>query len=108
QQKPTLSPMFRATFSALRKLQPLGPRVLVKRTLAAKQTKAGVLIPEQVAGKVNEGTVVAVAAATKDWAPTVKVNDTVLLPEFGGSSVKVEGEEFFLYNEDSLLGVLQG
>ncbi|EKG06543.1 hypothetical protein TCSYLVIO_002349, partial [Trypanosoma cruzi] len=50
------SPMFRTTVSALKKLQPLGQRVLVKRTLAAKQTKAGVLIPEQVAGKVNEGT----------------------------------------------------
>ncbi|KEG06538.1 10 kDa heat shock protein [Trypanosoma grayi] len=99
--------MFRATSAALKTLQPLGQRVLVKRTLPAKQTKAGVLIPEQIAGKINEGTVVAVAAASKDWAPTVKVNDTVLLPEFGGSSVKVEGEEFFLYNEDSLLGVLQ-
>ncbi|ORC87626.1 10 kDa heat shock protein [Trypanosoma theileri] len=99
--------MFRATVPALRKLQPLGQRVLVRRTMPAKQTKAGVLIPEQIAGKVNEGTVVAVAAASKDWTPTVKVNDTVLLPEFGGNSVKVEGEEFFLYNEDSLLGVLQ-
>ncbi|CUG90291.1 10kDa heat shock protein, putative [Bodo saltans] len=99
--------MFRTTLPVLKKLQPLGERVLVKRTAAAKQTKAGILIPEQVAGKVNEGTVVAVAAASKDWTPTVKAGDIVLLPEFGGNSVKVEGEEFFLYNEDSLLGVLQ-
>ena len=99
--------MFRTTLPVLKKLQPLGERVLVKRTQAAKQTKAGVLIPEQVAGKVNEGTVVAVAVANKDWTPTVKAGDIVLLPEFGGNAVKVEGEEFFLYNEDSLLGVLQ-
>ncbi|KAH9598607.1 Pentatricopeptide repeat [Trypanosoma melophagium] len=100
--------MFRATVPALKKLQPLGQRVLVRRTMPAKQTKAGVLIPEQIAGKVNEGTVVAVAAASKDWTPTVKVDDTVLLPEFGGNSVKIEGEEFFLYNEDSLLGSFCG
>nr|CCC91293.1 putative 10 kDa heat shock protein [Trypanosoma congolense IL3000] len=99
--------MFRISAPTLKTLQPLGSRVLVRRTMAAKQTKAGVLIPEQVAGKVNEGTVVAVAAATKDWTPSVKVNDIVLLPEFGGSSVKLEGEELFLYNEDSLLGVIQ-
>ena len=98
--------MFRFTAPALKKLQPLGERVLVKRTQAAKQTKAGILIPEQVAGKVNEGTVVSVAAANKDWTPTVKQGDTVLLPEFGGNSIKIEGEEFFLYNEDALLGVL--
>ncbi|KAG5476087.1 hypothetical protein LSCM4_05043 [Leishmania orientalis] len=98
--------MFRFTAPALKKLQPLGQRVLVKRMQAAKQTKAGILIPEQVAGKVNEGTVVAVAAGSKDWTPTVKVNDAVLLPEYGGSAVKVDGEELYLYDESMLLGVL--
>ena len=100
--------MFRFSCPLLKKsLVPLGERVLVKRVLPAKETKAGILIPEQVAGKVNEATVVAVAAASKDWTPTVKAGDVVLLPEFGGSSVKVEGEEFHLYNEDQLLGVLK-
>uniref|UniRef100_A0A0A9WPY2 Heat shock protein, mitochondrial n=1 Tax=Lygus hesperus TaxID=30085 RepID=A0A0A9WPY2_LYGHE len=99
--------MLRLSSAMLKKLQPLGSRVLVRRTQAAKQTKAGILIPEQVAGKINEGTVVGVAAGTKDWTPTVKINDTVLLPEYGGSSVKIDGEEFFLYDESVLLGVLQ-
>ena len=100
--------MFRFSSPLLQKtLQPLGERVLVKRVLPAKQTKAGILIPEQVAGKVNEGTVVAVSAGSKDWTATVKVGDTVLLPEFGGNSVKVEGEEFHLFNEEALLGVLK-
>lgn len=98
--------MFRVTIPALKKLQPLGQRVLIKRTQAAKQTKAGILIPEQIAGKINEGTVIAVAAGNKDWTPTVKVNDTVLLPEYGGASVKISGEEFFLYDESMLLGVM--
>eukprot|EP00796_Vickermania_ingenoplastis_P009192 gene9192-6469_t len=100
--------MFRFTVPALKKLTPLGQRVLVKRTAAAKQTKAGILIPEQVAGKINEGTIVAVAAGTKDWTPATKVNDTVLLPEYGGFSVKVDGEEFFLYEESMLLGFRSG
>ena len=99
--------MFRVSMPMLKSLKPLGERVLVKRTLAAKQTKAGVLIPEQVAGKLNEGTVVAVGAGTKDWTPSVKVGDIVLLPEFGGNLVKIEGEELHLYTEESLLGVFQ-
>ncbi|CCW70195.1 unnamed protein product [Phytomonas sp. Hart1] len=99
--------MFRFTIPALKKLEPLGQRVLVKRIQAATQTQAGILIPEKVAGKINEGTVIAVAAEKADWKPTVKVSDTVLLPDYGGASVKVEGEEFFLYDESVLLGVLR-
>ena len=98
--------MFRFTTVARKQLQPLGERVLVKRMAAAKETKAGILIPEHVAGKVNEGTVVAVAAGSNDWKPTVKVGDTVLLPDFGGNSVKLDGVEYHLYEEASLLGVI--
>ena len=58
--------MLRLSFPMLKKLQPLGARVLIRRTQAAKQTKAGVLIPEQIAGKINEGIVVAVAAGNQD------------------------------------------
>ena len=100
--------MFRASSSLCKKaLLPLGQRVLVKRTLAAKETKSGILIPEQIAGKVNEATVIAVAAGTKEWTPMVKAGDVVLLPEFGGNSVKLEGEEFHLFEESSLLGVIK-
>ena len=100
--------MLRFTLPSLKKsLTPLGERVLIKRTAAAKETKAGILIPEQVAGKINDGKVVAVAAGNKDWTPTVKAGDTVLLPDFGGHSVKIEGEEFHLYDEGNLLGVVK-
>ena len=99
--------MFSRTAAKLSKtLTPLGDRVLIKRVMPAKETKSGILIPEQVAGKVNEGTVISVAAGSKDWTPTVKVGDTVLLPDFGGNSVKLEGAEFHLFAESSLLGVV--
>eukprot|EP00758_Cryptobia_borreli_P001271 Tbor_TRINITY_DN2088_c0_g1::TRINITY_DN2088_c0_g1_i1::g.12055::m.12055/K04078/groES, HSPE1; chaperonin GroES len=98
--------MFRISPIALKTLKPLGERVLIRRTAAVKETTAGILIPDKLAGKLNEGTVVSVAAAGKEWVPSVKVGDTVLLPEYGGSMVKLDGEELFLYNEDALLGVL--
>ena len=71
-----------------------------------KETKTGILIPEQAQGKLNEGTVVAVATGTKDWKPAVKVGDTVLLNEYGGTAVKLEGVEMHLFAEDQLLGVI--
>ena len=87
-------------------IKPLGKRVLIRRTEAMKETKTGILIPEQAQSKLNEGTVLAVAAGTKDWKPTVKVGDTVLLNEYGGTAVKVDGVEMHLFNEDQLLGII--
>lgn len=38
--------------------------------------------------------------------PSVKEGDAVLLPEYGGSKVSVEGKDLFLYRDDELLGVI--
>ncbi|KNH09223.1 heat shock protein [Perkinsela sp. CCAP 1560/4] len=100
--------MFSITARYLTKsIRPLGKRVLIRRTEALKETKTGILIPEQAQGKLNEGTVIAVAAATSDWKPSVKVGDTVLLNEYGGTAVKVDGVAMQLFNEDQLLGIVE-
>ena len=36
----------------------------------------------------------------------VKVGDDVLLPEYGGSPVKLNEEEFFIYRDDDIVGIL--
>ena len=82
--------------------------MLIRRAQAAKETQSGILIPEQAQGKLNEGTVVAVAPATKEWTPSVKSGDRVLLNEYGGTKVQVEGEDLMLFPEEQLLGVLTG
>lgn len=38
--------------------------------------------------------------------PSVKEGDNVLLPEYGGSKVHVEGKDLFLYRDDELLGLI--
>eukprot|EP00760_Papus_ankaliazontas_P029775 PhM_4_TR4458/c1_g1_i1/m.44363/K04078/groES, HSPE1; chaperonin GroES len=98
--------MFRFSARLQKAITPLGRRVLVKRVEAAKETKSGILIPEQAQGRVNEGKVVAVAAGNSEWTPTVKVGDTVLLSEFGGTNVKFDGQDLVFYNEDQLMGVI--
>ena len=38
----------------------------------------------------------------------IKVGDVVLLPEFGGSSVKLaEDKEYFIYRDDDIVGLLE-
>eukprot|EP00669_Euglena_mutabilis_P008662 TRINITY_DN367_c0_g1_i4.p1 TRINITY_DN367_c0_g1~~TRINITY_DN367_c0_g1_i4.p1 ORF type:complete len:100 (-),score=15.18 TRINITY_DN367_c0_g1_i4:199-498(-) len=98
--------MFR-TRVALKRLVPLGDRVLVQRVVTAKETKSGVLLPETSVKKTNEGTVIEVGPGTKDVTLTVKKGDTVVLPEYGGLLVKVNDAELFIYKESEILAVIK-
>lgn len=84
-------------------------RVLVERFLPEVKTKGGIMLPEKAQGKVLEATVVAVGGgARKDNGtvvpPSVKVGDKVLLPEYGGTKVVLEEQEYFLFRDGDLLG----
>ena len=98
--------------SALRKLIPLGDRILVKRINALTQTAGGVFLPESNVKKPNEGEVVAVGPGHKmedgsRLTVDVSIGDKVLLPEFGGNVVTVADEEMFLFRNNDILGILE-
>ncbi|GAQ85350.1 chaperonin 10 Kd subunit [Klebsormidium nitens] len=93
-----------------KKLVPLLNRVLVEKVTAPAKSIGGVLLPES-ATKINEARVIAVGPGlrTKDGEVipvSVKEGDSVLLPEYGGSQVKLGEKEYFLFRDDDLLGVL--
>ena len=93
---------------ALKKLIPLADRVLIRRVMPAMKTAGGIIIPESSVSKNNEGEVLAVgpgATTSKgDVIPvTVSVGDKVLLPEYGGLPVKLDGEEIFLFRNEEIL-----
>jgi chaperonin GroES len=88
---------------------PLGDRVLVKRAPKETQTASGVFLPSDKTKDPNEGAVVAVGPGERDvsgnlHAPVLAVGDTVLLPEYGGTKVKMGDEELFLFRESDILG----
>ena len=92
----------------LAKLQPLGDRVLVKRLEALTKTASGIFIPESSVSKANEGQIMAVGpgATTKSGEVipiTVAIGDKVLLPEYGGLPVKVNGEDMFIFRNEEIL-----
>lgn len=98
--------------AAARKIVPLLDRVLVEKSAAQKTSAGGVLLPESALSKLNEGKVVAVGPGGRATDGTViplavKAGDDVLLPEYGGSKVTVDGKELYLYRDDDLLGVIQ-
>ena len=89
---------------------PLGDRVLVRRAAKETQTASGLYIPSDKAKDPNEGTVMAVGPGEPDVngtlhaVTTVAEGDVVLLPEYGGTKVKMDEEELYLFRESDLLG----
>ncbi|KAF7145662.1 hypothetical protein RHSIM_Rhsim04G0113500 [Rhododendron simsii] len=93
-----------------KRLIPCLNRVLVEKIIPPSKTNAGILLPEKTA-KLNSGKVVAVGPGIHDrngkLIPAgVKEGDTVLLPEYGGSEVKLGDKEFHLYRDEDILGTL--
>ncbi|KAK9803545.1 hypothetical protein WJX73_007145 [Symbiochloris irregularis] len=95
-----------------KRLIPLLDRVLVEKLTPPAKSIGGVLLPDS-AGKVNEAKVLAVGPGRRSLTSgelipiSVKEGDKVLLPEFGGQTLKLEGKEFGLFRDEELLGILQ-
>ncbi len=93
------------------KIRPLGDRVLVEPIEEKEQTVGGIIIPDSAKEKPMQGKVIAVGKKTdkdgKTVAFDVKAGDTVLLPKYGGTEVKLDGKKLQLVREEDLLGVLE-
>jgi len=93
------------------KIRPLHDRVIVKRLDNERKTASGIVIPENVAEKPDQGEVVAVGPGKKDdngklIAMDLKVGDRVLFGKYSGQTVKVEGEEMLVMREEDIMGVI--
>lgn len=92
-------------------IRPLGDRVLVEPIEEKEQTVGGIIIPDSAKEKPMQGKVVAVGKKTdkdgKEVAFDVKKGDTVLLPKYGGTEVKVGDKKLQLVREEDLLGVIE-
>jgi chaperonin GroES len=93
------------------KIRPLHDRVIVKRLDQERKTASGIVIPDNVAEKPDQGEVVAVGPGKKDdngkLIPTdLKVGDRVLFGKYSGQSVKVEGDELLVMREEDIMGVI--
>ena len=93
------------------KIRPLGDRVLVEPIEEKEQTVGGIIIPDSAKEKPMQGKVVAVGKKTdkdgKEIAFDVKKGDTVLLPKYGGTEVKLGDTKYQLVREEDLLGVME-
>ena len=95
------------------KFRPLGDRVVVKRVQEETKSAGGIIIPDTVQEKPQEGEVIAVGPGGRDEkgdriTPEVKVGDRILFGKWSGTEVKVDGQELLIMKESDIMGVLEG
>ena len=95
------------------KIRPLNDRILVQRVEEEEKTAGGIIIPDNAKEKPVEGTIIAVGPgkfndAGEPIALQVKEGDTVLFSKYGGTDVRIDGEDYLIMREDDVLGVIVG
>jgi chaperonin GroES len=93
------------------KIKPLQDRILVQRVEEEQTTKGGIIIPDTAKEKPIEGKIIAVGSGRvgddgKRIPLEVKVGDRVLFGKYGGTEVKIEGQEYLIMREDDILGII--
>jgi len=94
------------------KFRPLHDRVVIRRIKAEDKTKGGILIPDTVKEKPQEGEVIAVGPGARDEsgkliALEVKAGDRVLFGKWSGSEVKIDDDDLLIMKESDILGVIE-
>jgi chaperonin GroES len=93
-------------------LKPLGDRVIAKSTEREEMTKGGILLPDTAKEKPQEGEVVAVGPGKlldsgKMSPMDVKVGDKIIFSKYGGTEVKVDGQELIILRQEDVLAVIK-
>ena len=94
------------------KFRPLHDRVVIKRIEAEEKTTGGIIIPDTVKEKPQQGEVIAVGPGGRDESGKlvpidVKVGDRVLFGKWSGTEVKLDGVDYLIIKESDLMGVLE-
>ena len=89
-------------------LKPLADRMIVKPMEKEEVTKSGIVLPDTVKEKPQEGKVLAVGPGRlsedgKRIAMDVKVGDVVIYAKYGGAEIKVDDEELIILRESDIL-----
>jgi chaperonin GroES len=90
------------------KLHPMSDRLVVKPTQSEEKTKSGIYIPDTAKERSQEGKVVAVGPGKmtdegKSIPMDVEVGDIIIYAKYGGSEIKIDGEEFIIMRENDIL-----
>jgi chaperonin GroES len=93
------------------KFRPLHDRIVIKRIEAEAKSAGGIIIPDTVKEKPQQGEVVAVGPGGRDESGKLipidlKAGDRVLFGKWSGTEVKIDNDEYLIMKESDVMGVL--
>ncbi len=94
------------------RIEPLGDKVVVKRTDAAEKTSGGIVLPEGAQEKPLQGKVLAVGAGKlvpngSRQRMQVAEGDRILFSRYAGTEIDVDGEEVLILAEADILAIVE-
>ena len=95
------------------KFRPLHDRVVIRRLEGEEKTKGGIIIPDTVKEKPQEGEVIAIGPGARDESGKlvpldVKKGDKVLFGKWSGTEVRIDGQDLLIMKEADVLGFIEG
>jgi chaperonin GroES len=92
-------------------LKPLGDRLIVRAVEEEATTASGIVLPDTAKEKPQKGEVVAVGDGPiedgKRRALDVSAGDEVLYSKYGGTEIKVDGEDLLVLRESDVLALFE-
>jgi len=94
------------------KIKPLADKVLIKRVEAENKTKGGIVLPDTAKEKPRRGKIVSVGDGKllDDGSRSdiqVKIGDLVLFSSYGGTEIKINGDEYLIMEESEIMAILE-
>jgi chaperonin GroES len=91
-------------------LQPLEDRIVVKPSEGEEMTASGLVIPDTAKEKPQEGEVLAVGPGRFEDGNRVpldvKIGDKVIYSKYGGTEVKVAGDDLLILSARDVLAIV--
>ena len=88
------------------KLKPMADNVLLKQHEAAETTVSGIILATTSKEKPAIYEVVSVGPGTKDVTMTIKAGDKVIVGNFVGNDIKLDGEDYKFVKQDDVLAIV--
>jgi chaperonin GroES len=92
-------------------LRPLHDRLLARRLEGEEKTAGGIIIPDTAKEKPIQAEVLAVGPGARDESGKivpleVKVGDIVMFTKWGGTEIKIDGEDLLVLKESDVIGIV--
>mmetsp|Transcript_11671 Transcript_11671/g.22203 ORF Transcript_11671/g.22203 Transcript_11671/m.22203 type:complete len:103 (-) Transcript_11671:250-558(-) len=97
---------------AFKRFMPLADRILVQKLKAEAKSAGGILLPESAKQEMNQAKVMAIGMGRRNQQGELipmqtAVGDTVVIPRYGGTEIKLDDEEYQIYRDEDIVGVIK-